>query len=109
MRQFKYIERNAKGYVEFQTPEGPVRMETGEAVEVPDSLAKKLENNNHFQEVKGADTRRGKTDPKTGESETTQASIDRAHEKKVAERHPEELASQEHPIPSDDKKTHRGR
>lgn len=49
--QYRYIERNAKGYVEFQTAEGPIRMETGVAVEVPDSLGKKLANNDHFEAV----------------------------------------------------------
>lgn len=49
--KYRYIERCAKGQVEFQTPDGLIVMPTGEAVEVPDSLAKKLAHNTHFEAV----------------------------------------------------------
>lgn len=49
--KYRYIERCAKGQVEFQTSDGLIVMPTGEAVEVPDSLAKKLANNNHFEAI----------------------------------------------------------
>lgn len=49
--KFKYIGRCAKGQVEFDTPDGKIVMPTGEAVEVPENLAKKLRSNDHFSAV----------------------------------------------------------
>lgn len=49
--KFKYIGRCAKGFVEFVTKDGNIVMETGVAVGVPDSLAAKLANNDHFERV----------------------------------------------------------
>lgn len=52
MAQYKYIGDCQSGYVEFKDAAG-VRtvMPIDEPVEVPDWLAKKLEHNNHFEQV----------------------------------------------------------
>jgi hypothetical protein len=48
--KFIYTGHCAKGYVEFRHRDGDVvTMPYGEAVEVPEWLAKKLATNNHFQ------------------------------------------------------------
>lgn len=49
--KYRYIERCAKGQVEFQTSDGLIVMPAGEAVEVPDSLGQKLASNNHFEAI----------------------------------------------------------
>lgn len=49
--QYRYIERCPMGYVEFVRGDERVRMYTGEAVEVPEWLGKKLATNNHFEAV----------------------------------------------------------
>lgn len=53
--QFRYIERCPMGYVEFRRNDEVVRMHTGEVVDVPDWLAAKLANNNHFEQVEYSD------------------------------------------------------
>lgn len=50
--QYRYIGRCAMGYVEFRRNDEVTRMHIGEEVEVPDWLAAKLANNNHFELVK---------------------------------------------------------
>ena len=52
MRSFKYIGDCLAGFVEFEFPQGKVRMPRGEAVEVSDEFAKKLEKNGAFEEAK---------------------------------------------------------
>lgn len=49
--KFRYIEKCAKGHVEFTRNDEVIAMETGEVVEVPDWLAAKLSNNSHFEQV----------------------------------------------------------
>lgn len=52
--KFIYIGHCAAGFVQFADPKAngkPIVMPEGEAVEVPEWLAKKLANNNHFEAV----------------------------------------------------------
>jgi len=49
--KFRYIEKCAKGYVEFTRGDEVTTMETGEIVQVPDWLAAKLSANDHFEQV----------------------------------------------------------
>ena len=52
MSKYKYVGECAAGQVTFSRPtEDPVVMPTGEAVEVPDWLAKKLSTISHFEKV----------------------------------------------------------
>jgi len=61
MRKFKYVGECAQGFAEFTFPDGgSVRMPKGEAVEVPDDLARKLEKNSHFEEAKAAPEKKAK-------------------------------------------------
>lgn len=50
--KFIYTGHCAKGFVQFQDKHGAsVKMPSGEAVDVPDWLAKKLATNSHFEAV----------------------------------------------------------
>lgn len=60
MARYRYIGDCAKGYVEFHHENKSIVMRKGVAVEVPDWLAAKLSQNDHFAVAEDAVPEKGK-------------------------------------------------
>lgn len=63
--KYRYTGHCAAGFVRFTSPTQTVTMPSGEAVDVPDWLAKKLATNSHFERADEAVSR------ETGSSEAS--------------------------------------